>query len=76
MRIEVYFQQIRHLIENNLIVSSSNVTYDKRATHEGFIQGILYLIDGSECHIREFVDETKIDRFTYAYQDQSVNFSL
>ncbi|MDM8531621.1 hypothetical protein QUF63_10655 [Anaerolineales bacterium HSG25] len=56
MRIEAYFEQIRQLIENNLIITASNVTYDKRATHEGFIRGELYFVDGSELHIREFVD--------------------
>ncbi len=69
MRIEVYFQQIRDIIDACSVVQSSNVTYDKRGTYEGFIRGELYLVDGSVLHLREFVDvETTIDRLMYVYQ--------
>ena len=57
------------MIEVCPIVQSSNVTYDKRARHEGYIRGELYFIDDSVLHMREFVDvEYGIDRFTYVYQ--------
>ncbi len=66
--IESYFQQIAALIEASPIVQSSNVTYDKRGRHEGFIRGELYFVDGSTLHLREFVDvDDGIDRFTYVY---------
>ncbi|MBI1877333.1 MAG: hypothetical protein HYR94_03710 [Chloroflexi bacterium] len=69
MRIEAYFQQFRDTIEACLILQSSNVTYDKRGTHEGFIHGELYFADGSTLHLREFVDvETNINRLMYVYQ--------
>ncbi|MBN1991540.1 MAG: hypothetical protein JW953_02470 [Anaerolineae bacterium] len=68
MRIETYFQQLQDTIESCLVVQSSNITYDKRTTHEGFIHGELYFVDGSILHLREFLDvETTIDRLMYVY---------
>jgi hypothetical protein len=69
LRIETYFSQIRDLIEGCPVIQSSSVSYDKRSTHEGFLHGELYLIDGSTLHVREFVDvETAVDRLMYVYQ--------
>jgi hypothetical protein len=76
LRIEVYFAQIRQTIDTCAVVQSSNVTYDKRGTHEGFIRGEIYFVDGSMLHLREFVDvEITIDRlmYTYHYVDSSKN---
>ncbi len=68
MRIETYFQQIREITDACLILQSSNLTYDKRGTHEGFLHGELYFADGSTLHLREFVDvETNINRLMYQY---------
>lgn len=69
MRIETYFQEIRQTIETCPVVQSFNVRFDKRGTHEGFIRGEVYFVDGSTLHLREFVDvETVADRLTYVYQ--------
>ena len=69
MRIEAYFRQIEKIIETCLVAQLSNVTYEKRGTHEGFIRGELYFIDGSTLHLREFVDvEITEDRVMYVYQ--------
>ena len=69
MRIETYFRQIEKNIEGCPVIQLSNVTYDKRGTHEGFIRGELYLVDGSTFHLREFIDvEITTDRLMYAYQ--------
>ena len=69
MRIEAYFQQLRETIDACPIVHSFNVTYDKRGSHEGFIRGEVYFVDGSTLHLREFVDvEIEVDRLTYVYQ--------
>lgn len=77
MRIELYFQQIRETIEVCLILSSSNVTYDKRGTHEGFVHGELYFADGSTLHLREFIEvETHINRLMYVYQYMSAAKTL
>ncbi|MEA3310226.1 MAG: DUF6516 family protein [Chloroflexota bacterium] len=69
MRIEAYFQQVREIIEACPVMQTFNVTFDKRGTHEGFIRGEAYLIDGSTLHLREFVDvESTVDRLVYTYQ--------
>ena len=69
MRIEAYFRQIDKIIEACPVIQLSNVTYEKRGTHEGFIRGELYFVDGSTFHLREFVDvEITADRVMYVYQ--------
>jgi len=69
LRIETYFQQLRETIDSCPVVRSFNVTYDKRGSHEGFIRGEIYFVDGSILHLREFVDvEIGVDRLTYVYQ--------
>jgi len=69
LRIEIYFRQIEKIIEACPIIQLSNVTYEKRGTHEGFIRGELCFVDGSVFYLREFVDvEITIDRLMYAYQ--------
>jgi hypothetical protein len=50
------------------VVQSFNLTFDKRGTHEGFVRGEIYFIDGSVLHMREYVDvEMDIDRLMYTY---------
>jgi Family of unknown function (DUF6516) len=69
LRIEAYFQQLRDLVDACPVVQSSSITYDKRSTHEGFIRGEIYFVDGSVLHLREFVDvETTVERLLYVYQ--------
>ena len=69
MRIEDYFRQVREMLDACPLIESSSVTYDERASYEGFIQGELYLRDGSVLHFREFVDvETTVERLLYSYQ--------
>jgi len=69
LRIEAYFRQIEKIIEACPVVQLSNVTYEKRGTHEGFIRGEFYFVDGSTLHLREFVDvEITEDRLMYVYQ--------
>jgi hypothetical protein len=41
LRIEIYFQQIRQVIDECVFLQLSTVTYDERGAHEGFIRGEL-----------------------------------
>ena len=69
MGVEAYFQRLREAIDTCPIVNAFNVTYDKRASHEGFIRSEVYFVDGSILHLREFVDvEIDVDRLVYVYQ--------
>lgn len=69
MRIENYFRLVQEIVESCPVVQLSNVAYDKRGTHEGFIRGELHFVDSSVLFWREFVDvETTKDRLMYVYQ--------
>jgi len=69
LRIEDYFHRIEKIIETCPFIHLSNVTYEKRGTHEGFIKGDIDFIDGSSLHLREFVDvENKAEQLMYVYQ--------
>jgi hypothetical protein len=77
LRIEAYFHQIQQLVNNCSVARSFDVAYDKRSTHEGFIQGEIHFVDGSILHLREFVDvETTVERLTYVYQYMGPNRQL
>lgn len=69
MRIEDYFRQIQKIVESSPVVQLSDITYEKRGTHEGFIRGRLHFVDSSTLYWREFVDvEITEDRLMYVYQ--------
>lgn len=71
MLIDDYFQVIHETIEACSAVHSSSITYDKRTSYEGYIKGMLLLLDSSTLHIREFIDvETGIERYMHAYHYQ------
>lgn len=68
MRIEAYFRQIDTMLTLCLRVSLKTMLYDERSETQGFIRGLLYFDDGSELHLREFVDvSANIDRYKYSY---------
>ena len=69
MRIEAYFLLTKKVVESSPVIHLSNITYDKRGTHEGFIRGEVHFVDNSYLHWREFVDvETTENRLMYVYQ--------
>ena len=69
MRIESYFQRIREILDACPFIQSSELTFDQRSSHEGFIRGNLYFRDGSLLHLREFLDvEIAVERLTYVFQ--------
>ncbi|MFC1867614.1 DUF6516 family protein [Thermodesulfobacteriota bacterium] len=68
MRIEEYFLEIKGIVDSSSIVHLSNITYEKRGTHEGFISGRLQFIDNTVLEWREFIDVEIIeDRLMYVY---------
>jgi len=75
--IEDYFRQIATLIATVSIVHSSSITYNKRSTSIGFIRGDIYFLDGSQLHLREFVNvEHSTERYMYAYYYQRLDGTL
>jgi Family of unknown function (DUF6516) len=68
MRIEEYFRQVDAMITLCSRVVLKTMLYDERSETKGFIRGLLHFDDGSELHIREFVDvSTGIERYKYSY---------
>ena len=77
MRIEFYFDDVRKTIELSPIVRLSNVSYEKRGTHEGIIRGKVQFVDNTVLEWREYVDvENEIDRLMYAYQYMDSSLKL
>ena len=75
--IEDYFRQVETLIATAGIVHSSSVTYDKRSAYLGVIRGVIYFLDGSQLHLREFVNvEHGTERYMYAYHYRRSDGSL
>ena len=69
MLIEIYYQQVRALIESCQIVESFNLDFEKRGLYEGFIRGQINFKYNSLLHLREFVYvEISLDRKMYSYQ--------
>ena len=74
MRISEYFRQIDEIIDHCPGVSLRTTHYDERSETKGFIRGLIHFEDGSELHIREFVDVSSgIDRYKYSYHYMSRN---
>jgi hypothetical protein len=68
MRIEEYFHQIDAVLALFPQVALKTMSYDQRSDTKGFIRGVLLFDDGSELHVREFVDVSAgIERFKYSY---------
>jgi hypothetical protein len=58
-------------------VSLSNVSYEKRGTHEGIIRGRVQFVDNTVLEWREYVDvETNVDRLMYVYQYMNASMGL
>jgi hypothetical protein len=52
--IDDYFKKIQKIIANSKIVASTNIKYIKVLENEGYMQGNLTLIDGSELRLPEY----------------------
>jgi hypothetical protein len=75
--IEVYFQQLRDVIEACSVVQSFNLIPENRGRYEGFIRGQINFVDGSVLYLREFVDvETLVDHDMYSYQYMDASNNL
>jgi len=75
--IERYFQALQKVIATSSIVAISDVTFEKRSDHVGFVRGNLTFVDGSQLHLRELVDVRQIaTRAMYVYHYQRVDSSF
>ena len=77
MRIEDYFAEIQKAVDQSPIVRLTNVTYEKRGTHEGIIRGRVDFVDSTVLEWREYVDvETEVDCLMYVYQYMDSSMKL
>ncbi|KPV63633.1 MAG: hypothetical protein AOA66_0765 [Candidatus Bathyarchaeota archaeon BA2] len=71
--IDEYFKKIQEIIANSRIVASTKIEYTKVLEHEGYMQGTLTLIDGSELRILEYtsISRGKPTVLRYRFQWQT-----
>lgn len=75
--IEDYFRRVEMLLAAASIVHSTSITYDKRSASIGFLRGVVYFLDSSQLHLREFVNvEHGIEHYMYAYHYQRPDGAL
>ena len=68
MHIGEYFSCVKKLIADCGYISSTQVTYDLRTGHLGYIKGTLYFLDDSRLEFTEYVDvEFKPAKTDYRY---------
>lgn len=75
-----YAQYILDIFQNCLASGQATLvdhTIDQRSAVRGFISAVLYFEDGSQLHVREFVDTSQSEpRLMYAYHYQDVDANL
>lgn len=68
MRLRAYLLQIEKEIRQARFLSSYNLFIDETPPNLGFVKGVMYFIDGSELHFKEFIDaEIEIEKIKYSY---------
>lgn len=75
--IERYFQALQKVIAASSIVAISDISFEKRSDHVGFVRGNLTFVNGSQLHLRELVDVRQIvTRSMYVYHYQRADGSF
>lgn len=54
MHIDDYFQIVRETISGCGFIVSSHLSFNARTSHLGYIKAVLYFVDDSELHFREY----------------------
>jgi hypothetical protein len=69
--IKDYFRRIDQVISGCPAIISKELLFDQRTKYVGFIRGTLIFRDGSELHLKEFIDiEAGITKYKYGYHYQ------
>lgn len=75
-----YVQEIENVLNATIAAgeaTSVSIQFEQRSALRGFIIGLLQFSDGSELHLREFVDISLLTpRLMYAYHYQDANQQL
>lgn len=68
MRIDEYFRLVDEALALCAKISLKTIHYDERSETQGFLKGLFHFEDGSELHVREFVEvRAGVDRYKYSY---------
>ena len=73
MSIDNYIVQLESIITSSPIVSSYNITIDRKTGDIAFITGSIELRDGTSLDFKEFIEtkESSIEKYKYAYNYRS-----
>ena len=75
--IDTYFRSILSAFRASTVVQSHDIAFDKRGPSAGYVRGVVFCVDESQLHFREFVNtQPKVDRFTYVYHYQAADGSM
>jgi hypothetical protein len=70
--IDEYFKDVQATVSESRVVASMNIEYVKVLENEGYVRGILMLIDGSELRFLEYVriigGQAKVLRYRFQWQ--------
>ena len=72
--IDAYFRSVLAVLRASPVVQSHDIAFDKRGPSAGYVRGVVFCVDESQLHFREFVNtQPKVDRFTYVYHYQAAD---
>ena len=75
--IDTYFRSILSALKASPVVQSHDIAFDKRGPSAGYVRGVIFCVDESQLHFREFVNtQPRVDRFTYVYHCQAADGSM
>lgn len=69
MSIDNYVAQVESIISSSPVVSSYNITIDRKTKDIAFLSGIVEFRDGTTLDFKEFIEnkESDIEKYKYAY---------
>lgn len=78
MNISDYIAQLESLINSSTIISSYNLTIDRKTSDITFISGKINFRDGTTLDFKEFIEESEdnIEKYKYAYNYRKESDSI
>jgi len=71
MFVEMYFEEVKRIIDACSLIISKKIELDTRTEFTGIIRGSLVFINNTVLYFREVVDvEYRIEKIKYSYQYQ------
>jgi len=69
LSIDNYVAQLESIITSSPVVSSYNITIDRKSRDIAFLSGIIEFRDGTTLDFKEFIEskESDVEKYKYAY---------